>query len=64
MQTKSRILEATVMTLVKYGFEIREHRKPDDDLLHVFQRNWLRMVLGTKRFGLDTDGFGYEKLRQ
>ena len=48
LQTKSRILEATVMTVVKYGSETWVLRKVDEDLLDVFQRNCLRIVLGTR----------------
>jgi hypothetical protein len=47
MQTKIRILEATVMTVVKYGSEAWALRKEYEDLLDIFQRNCLRIVLGT-----------------
>ena len=47
LQTKIRILEATVMTVVKYGSEAWALRKADENLLDVFQRNCLRTVLGT-----------------
>ena len=36
LQTKIRILEATVMTVVKYGSEAWVLRKADEDLLDVF----------------------------
>ena len=39
LQTKIRILEATVITVVKNGSEAWAHRKADEDLLDVFQRN-------------------------
>ena len=45
MQIKIRILEATV---VKYGSEAWALRKADEDLLDVFQRNLLQIVLGTR----------------
>ena len=48
LQTKIRILEATVMTVVKYGSEAWGLRKADENLLNVFQRNCLRIVLGTR----------------
>ena len=48
MQTKIKILEATVMTMVKYGSEAWVQRKADEVLLGVFQRNCLRTVLGTR----------------
>jgi len=48
LQTKIRILEATVMTVVKYGSEAWALRKEDENLLDVFQRNCLRIVLGTQ----------------
>ena len=35
------------MTVVKYGSETWAHRKVDANLLDVFQRNCLRIVLGT-----------------
>ena len=46
-QTKIRILEATVMTLVKYGSEAWALQQADEDLLHVFLRNCLWMAMGT-----------------
>ena len=36
------------MTFVKYGSEAWVLRKVDEDLLDVFQRNWLLIVLGTR----------------
>ena len=48
LQTKSRILEATVMTVVQYGSEAWVLRKADENLLDVFRRNCLRIVLGTR----------------
>ena len=48
LQTKIRILEATVMTVVKYGSEAWALRTADEDLLDVFLRNCLRIVLGTR----------------
>ena len=49
LQIKNRISEAIVVTLVKYDSEARVFRKADEDLLYVFQRNYLRMlwVLGS-----------------
>ena len=47
LQTKIRILEATVMTVVQYGSEAWALRKLEENLLDVFQRNCLRIVLGT-----------------
>ena len=44
LQTKIRILEATVMTVVKYGSEAWALRKADENLLDVFQRNCLRII--------------------
>ena len=44
LQTKFRILEVTVMTVVKYGFEAWVFQKTDEDLLDVFQRNCLRII--------------------
>jgi len=48
MQTKTRILEVTVMTVVKYGSEAWGFRKTDKDWLNVLERNCLRIVLGTR----------------
>ena len=47
LQTNIRIFEGTVMTVVKYGSEAWTLRKADEDLLDVFQRDSLRIVLGT-----------------
>jgi hypothetical protein len=47
LQTKIRILEATLMTVVKYGYEAWALRTADEALLDIFQRNCLRIVLGT-----------------
>ena len=47
LQTKIRILEATVMTVVKYGSEAWALQKADENLLNVFQRKCLQIVLGT-----------------
>ena len=48
LQTKIRTLEASVMTVVKCGSEAWALRKVDEDLLEVFQRNCLLIVLGTR----------------
>ena len=48
LQTKIRILEATVMTVVKYGSEAWVLRKAGENLLDIFQRNCLRIVLGAR----------------
>ena len=48
LQTKIRILKATLMTVVKYGSEAWALRKTDEDLLDVFRTNCLRTVLGTR----------------
>ena len=48
LQTKIRILEATVMTAVKYGSEAWTLRKADENLQHIFLRNCLRIVLGIR----------------
>ena len=45
--TKIRILEATMMTVVKYGSDAWALQKTDENLLDVFQRNCLWIVLGT-----------------
>jgi hypothetical protein len=34
--------------MVKYGFEAWTFRKADEGLLDIFQRNCLRIVLGTR----------------
>ena len=38
LQTKIRILEGAVMTVIKYGSEAWTLQKVDEDLLDVFQR--------------------------
>ena len=43
-----RMLEGTVTTVVKYGSKVGVPRKVDEDLLDVFQRNCLRIVMGTR----------------
>ena len=48
MPTKIRILAATVMTVIKYGLEAWAHPKADEDLLDVFPRDCLRIVLGIR----------------
>jgi hypothetical protein len=48
LRTKIRILEATVMTIVKYGPEVWMLRKTDEDFLDVFQKNCLPIVLDTR----------------
>ena len=48
MQTKIRILEATVMTVVKHDIKAWALRKMDGDLLDVFQGNCLPDVPGTR----------------
>ena len=52
LQTKIRILEATVMTVVKYGSEAWGLRKADEDLLDILQRNFLRIALGNRLIDL------------
>ena len=48
MRTKIIILNVIVMTVVKYGSEVWALRKTEEDLLFVFKRNCLRIVLGTR----------------
>ena len=60
-QTKIRILEATVMTVVKYSSEAWTLRKADENLLDVFQRNCLRIVLGTRLTDRISNSRLYEK---
>ena len=48
LQTKFRILEATVITVVEYDSEAWVLQKADENLLDVFQINCLRIVLGTR----------------
>ena len=47
LQARIKILEATVMTVIKYGAEAWALQKLDEDLLDVFQRNCLQSVMGT-----------------
>ena len=61
LQTKIRILEVRVMTLVKYGSEAWALRNADENLLDVFQRNWLRIVLGTRLTDRISNSRLYEK---
>ena len=46
LRTRTRKLEATVMTVVKQASEAWALRKKQKHLLDVFQRNFLRIVLG------------------
>ena len=50
-----------MMTVVKYGSEAWALRKADDNLLEVFQRNCLRMVLGTRLTDRISNSRLYEK---
>ena len=52
------MLEAKVMAVVKYGSEAWVFRKADEDLLDVFERNYLQIVLGTWL----TDCISYSRL--
>ena len=61
LQTKIRILEATVMTVIKYSSEARALRKAGENLLDVFQRNYLRIVLGTRLTDRISNSRLYEK---
>jgi len=47
LQTKIRVLEATKMTVVKYGSEVRALRKMKEDLLDLFQKYYLWIILVT-----------------
>ena len=47
--TRITILEAKVMTVVKYGSEVWALRKAEKELLDVLQRNCLRTVLSTRQ---------------
>ena len=58
LQPKIRILEATVMTAVKYGSEAWALRKVDEDLLHVF---CIQIVLGTQLTDRISNSRLYEK---
>ena len=49
------------MTLVKYGSEAWALRKADENLLDVFQRNCLRIVLGTRLTDRISNSRLYEK---
>jgi len=44
LQTKIRILAATVIAVIKYGSEAWALRKADEDWLDVFQKNCLRIA--------------------
>ena len=48
LQKKIRILEARVITVIKYGSEAWALRKVDENLLDFFQRNTLLIVIGTR----------------
>ena len=61
LQTKIRILEGTVMTVVKYGSEVCALRKTDEGLLDIFQRNCLRIVLVTRLNDRISNSSLYEK---
>ena len=60
-QTKIRILEGRVMTVVKYGSEVWALVKADEDLLDVLQRNCLWIVLCTRQTDLFSNSRLYEK---
>jgi hypothetical protein len=49
------------MTVVKYGSEAWALRKADEDLLDVFQRNCLRVVLGIQLTDRISNNRLYEK---
>ena len=49
------------MTVVKYGTETWTLRKAEEDLLDIFQRNCLRIVLGTRLTDLIFNSRLYEK---
>jgi hypothetical protein len=55
------ILEATVMTMVIYGSETWMLQKADADLLDVFKRNCLSIVLGTWLTDCISNNMLYEK---
>ena len=61
LQTKIIILEATGMTVVKYGSEAWALRKTDENLLDVFQRICLRIILGTRLTERISNSRLYEK---
>ena len=64
MRTKIRILEGKLMTVVKYAFEACLLQKADEDLLVVFQRYRLRIVLGTQLTDRISNSRLYENLVQ
>ena len=47
LQSKIRILEVTVKTMIIYGFEIWALRKLGEDTLDIFYWNHQRIFLGT-----------------
>ncbi|XP_065570475.1 uncharacterized protein LOC136033594 [Artemia franciscana] len=49
------------MTVVKYGSEALALRKTDENLLDVFQRNCLRIILGTRLTDRMSNSRLYEK---
>ena len=49
------------MTVVKYGSEAWTLRKADENLLDVFQRNCLRIILGTRLTDRISNSRLYEK---
>ena len=49
------------MTLIKYGSEAWALQKADENLLDVFQRNCLRIVLGTRLTDRISNSRLYEK---
>ena len=53
--------EATVMTLVKNGYETYALRKTEEDLLDVFQRNCQRNALGTRLTDHISNSWLYKK---
>jgi hypothetical protein len=61
LETKIRILEATVMTVVKYGSEAWALQKTDEDLLDVFQRNCLKTVLDSHLTDRISNNMLYDK---
>jgi len=48
LRTKTRMLQALIMTVIKNSSEKLEIQKTEKDLLDTFQRNRLRIVLGTR----------------
>jgi len=62
LKTKIRIMEAREKTVVKYGFKAWVLQKPNENLLDIFQRNSLRIVLGTWQTDrLYTEAFNKER---